>query len=105
MVNYVVNNYFQKIPQNTYFDGLLGFYSNFPSKRTIKLRLDKEAAFLGKDARVFYDLMGRKLPVIYEQVLSEAASGFGAVSVLEKDYEKARNLLKFLNILAKIQVE
>lgn len=105
MVIRVINSYFGKIPQNIYFNGLLGFYSNFPSKRTIKLRFDEEAVFLGKDARVFYNMMGQKLPVIYEQVLSEAVSGFGAVSVLEKDYEKARNLLKFLNLLAKIQIE
>lgn len=105
MVIRVINSYFGKIPQNIYFNGLLGFYSNFPSKRTIKLRFDEEAVFLGKDARVFYNMMGQKLPVIHEQVLSEAARGFGAVSVLEKDYEKARNLLKFLNLLAKIQVE
>jgi hypothetical protein len=50
-------------------------------------------------------MMGQKLPVIYEQVLSEAINGFGAVSVLKKDFEKARNLLKFLNLIAKIQVE
>jgi glycosyltransferase involved in cell wall biosynthesis len=105
MIMHVINGYFKKIPQNIYFNGLLGFYSNFPSKRVIKLHFDEEVVFLGKDARVFYNMMGQKLPVIYEQVLSEAASGFGAVSVLEKDYEKARNLLKFLNLLAKIQVE
>jgi hypothetical protein len=105
MVQNVVNGYFQKIPENIYFNGLTGFYSNFPSTRTIRLRFDEEAAFLGKDARVFYNLMGQKLPAIYEHVLSEAASGFGTVSVSEKDYEKARNLLKFLNLLAKVQVE
>jgi glycosyltransferase involved in cell wall biosynthesis len=105
MIMHVINDYFKKIPQNIYFNGLLGFYSNFPSKRVIKLRFDEEAVFLGKDARVFYNMMGQNLPVIYEQVLSEAARGFGAVSVLEKDYEKARNLLKFLNLIAKIQVE
>ena len=101
----VINGYFKKIPQNIYFNGLLGFYSNFPSKRIIKLRFDEETVFLGKDERVFYDMMGQKLPVIYEQVLSEAINGFGAVSVLKKDCEKARNLLKFLNLIAKIQVE
>jgi len=101
----VINGYFKKIPQNIYFNGLLGFYSNFPSKRIIKLRFDEETVFLGKDARVFYNMMGQKLPVIYEQVLSEAINGFGAVSVLKKDCEKARNLLKFLNLIAKIQVE
>jgi glycosyltransferase involved in cell wall biosynthesis len=101
----VINGYFKKIPQNIYFNGLLGFYSNFLSKRIIKLRFDEETAFLGKDARVFYNMMGQKLPVIYEQVLSEAINGFGAVSVLKKDCEKARNLLKFLNLIAKIQVE
>ena len=105
MIMHVINGYFKKIPQNIYFNGLLGFYSNFPSKRMIKLHFDEEAVFLGNDARVFYNMMGQKLPVIYEQVLSEAARGFGAVSVLEKDYEKARNLLRFLNLLAKIQVE
>ncbi len=105
MVLRVINSYFGKVPQNLYFDGLLGFYSNFPSKRTIKLRFDEDKVFLGKDARVFYNMMGQKLPVIYEQVLHEAFNGFGAVSVLEKDYEKARNLLKFLNLLAKIQIE
>jgi glycosyltransferase involved in cell wall biosynthesis len=101
----VINGYFKKIPQNIYFNGLLGFYSNFLSKRIIKLRFDEETVFLGKDARVFYNMMGQKLPVIYEQVLSEAINGFGAVSVLKKDCEKARNLLKFLNLIAKIQVE
>ena len=105
MVMRVINGYFKKIPQNIYFNGLLGFYSNFPSKRMIKLRFDEETVFFGKDGRVFYNMMGQKLPVIYEQVLSEAASGFGIVSVLEKDCEKARNLLKFLNLIAKIQVE
>jgi hypothetical protein len=105
MVMCVVKSYLKEIPQNIYFDGLMGFYSNFPSKRTINLRFDEEAQLLGKDARVFYNLMAQRLPVIYEWVLGEAASGFGAVSVSKKDYEKARNLLKFLNLIAKVQVE
>jgi len=105
MVHNVINGYYQKIPKNIYFDGLTGFYSNFPSKRTIQLSFDEKATFLGKDSRVFYNLMGQKLPAIYEQVLGEATSGFGAVSVREEDFEKARNLLRFLNLLAKVQVE
>jgi len=43
--------------------------------------------------------MGQKLPLVYEPVLREAVGGFGEVSVLKKDYQKARNLLKFLNLL------
>lgn len=105
IVLHVINGYFKKPPQNIYFNGLLGFYSHFPSKRVIKLRFDGEETLFGKDARVFYNMMGQKLPMVYEHVLNEAGSGFGAVSILEKDYEKARNLLKFLNLLAKIQVE
>jgi glycosyltransferase involved in cell wall biosynthesis len=105
MIQYVINSYFQKVPQNIYFDGLMGFYLNFPSTRTIKMRFDEETAFLGKDARVFYNMMEQRLPEIYKHALSEATNGFGTVSVLEKDYEKARNLLKFLNLLAKVQVE
>jgi glycosyltransferase involved in cell wall biosynthesis len=106
MIKYVIKGYFQNIiPENSYFNALMGFYSNFPSERTISLRFDEEPAFLGKDTRVFYNMMQQKLPTIYEQVLGEAVSGFGAVSVSEKDYEKARNLLKFLNLSAKVQVE
>ncbi|MBT0158829.1 glycosyltransferase family 2 protein [Candidatus Bathyarchaeota archaeon A05DMB-2] len=104
MVQYVINSYYLKVPQNTYFNGLMGFYSNFPSKRTIKLRFEEEAPFLGKDARVFYNMMQR-LPAIYDQILGEAASGFGTVSVSEKDYEKSRDMLRFLNLLADIRVE
>ena len=105
MVMNVLNRYFQKIPRNIYFDGLVGFYSNFPSKRTIQLRFGEERIFLGKDARVFYNLMGQRLPGVYEYILEEATTGFDKVLVLKKDYEKARNVLKFLNLLAKIEVE
>jgi glycosyltransferase involved in cell wall biosynthesis len=105
MVQHVINGYYQKIPKNIYFEGLTGFYYNFPSKRKISLSFDEEARFLGKDSRVFYNLMVQKLPAIYAHVLGEAASGFGAVSVRKEDFEKARNLLRFLNLLAKVQVE
>jgi glycosyltransferase involved in cell wall biosynthesis len=105
MVTYVVNSYFKKIPHNSYFNGLMGFYSNFPSTRIIKLHFDEEAGLLGKDARVFYNLMGQKLPAIYEYILDEAASGFGSVSVRQEDSQKARNLLRFLNLIAKVKVE
>jgi glycosyltransferase involved in cell wall biosynthesis len=105
MVHNVITGYYQKIPKNLYFDGLTSFYSNFPSTRTIKLHFDEEATFLGKDSRVFYNLMEQKLPALYEEVLGEATRGFGIVSVREEDFEKARNLLRFLNLLAKVQVE
>jgi glycosyltransferase involved in cell wall biosynthesis len=105
IVMHVINSYFKKIPQNIYFNGLLGFYSNFPSKRTIKLHFDEEEMFLGKDARIFYNLIGKKLPTTCEYVLREATNGFGNVSVEKKDYERAKNMMKFLNLLAKIELE
>jgi glycosyltransferase involved in cell wall biosynthesis len=106
MVMRVINSRFKKIPQNIYFNGLLGFYSNFPSKRTIKLHFDEEEEiFLGKDARIFYNSIGKKLPTTCEYVLREATNGFGIVSVEEKDYERARNMMRFLNLLTKIEIE
>jgi len=105
MVMRVIKGYFGKIPQNIYFNGLLGFYSNFPSKRTIKLHFDEEEIFLGKNARVFYDSIGKKLPTTYEYALREATNGFGNISVEEKDYERAKNMMRFLNLLTKIETE
>jgi glycosyltransferase involved in cell wall biosynthesis len=106
MMNHVINIYFKKTPKNVYFEGLLGFYSNFPSNRSIELHFDeKDEIFLGKDARLFFNLMEKKnLPMIYEHVLSEAAVGFGNVIVNKEDHERARDLLKFLNLYAKIQI-
>jgi glycosyltransferase involved in cell wall biosynthesis len=108
MMNHVINTYFKKIPKNIYFEGLLGFYSNFPSNRSIELHFDeRDEIFFGKDARLFFSLMERKtLPAIYENILNEATMGFGNVTVnQEKNYEKAKDFLKFLNLYAKIHVK
>jgi len=108
MMKYVISSYFKRTPRNVYFEGLLGFYSNFPSNRSIELHFEeKDEIFLGKDARLFFSLMEKKrLPVICKHVLKEAALGFGNVFVNgEKDYARARDLLKFLNLYAKIQIK
>jgi glycosyltransferase involved in cell wall biosynthesis len=108
MVRYVITNRYESVPRNLYYNGVLGFYSNFPSNRTIKLNLSKEdTVFLGKDTYLFFKLMEKKsLPAIYEFILEEAVHGFGRVIVNDKeDYQKARNMLKFLNLLANIDIK
>jgi glycosyltransferase involved in cell wall biosynthesis len=108
MMKYVISTYFKRTPKNVYLEGLLGFYSNFPSNRSIELHFEeKDEIFLGKDARLFFSMMQKKsLPAICKHVLKEATLGFGNVIVSkEKDHERARDLLKFLNLHAKIQIK
>jgi glycosyltransferase involved in cell wall biosynthesis len=108
IVKSVLESYFERTPENLYFTGLQGFYASFPSTRVINLRIEQEdEILLGKDARIFFDLMEkRKLPAIYKYVLEEAAKGFGTVVVKgQENYEKTKNMMRFLNLLAKIEKE
>jgi len=108
MATYVIQRYYKKIPENLYFKGLLGFYSNFPSNRTVKLRFKEEdEIFLGKDARIFFYLLEkRSLPTVYEYILEQAVNGLGKVVVKDKEsYEKALNLTRFLDLFTKIEIE
>lgn len=106
-VRYVIINRYESVPRNLYYNGVLGFYSHFPSNRTIKLNLSKEdVVFFGKDTYLFFKLMEKKrLPTIYEFILEEATAGFGRVIVNDKeDYEKTKNMMRFLNLLVKIEI-
>jgi len=103
MIEYVLHSRFRKVPDNIYFKGLLGFYSNLLSDRSVEMHFEKEEqTFLGKDSRIFFKLMEKKkLPTVYEYILKEAIKGFGTVVVKRRDYEKARNVMEFLNLLVK----
>jgi glycosyltransferase involved in cell wall biosynthesis len=106
-VLYTLNSYLKKPPDNIYFRGLVGFYSNFPSNRTIKLEFAKDVdIFLGKDARLFFNLMQKKsLPRVYEHVLEEASKGFGKVIANdEESLKKGRNVMKFLNLVSPVEI-
>jgi len=106
-IQYVFRRYFSEIPENPYFRGLLGFYENYPSQRTISLKFkEDDEIFLGKDARIFFNLMQKKsLPSIYEGILEEATNGFGKVVVTSnEDYGKAKNIMRFLNLLTQVEV-
>jgi glycosyltransferase involved in cell wall biosynthesis len=106
-IQYVFRRYFSEIPENPYFRGLLGFYESYPSQRTISLKFkEDDKIFLGKDARIFFNLMQKKsLPSIYEHILEEATNGFGKVVVTSnQDYEKARNIMRFLNLFTQVEV-
>ncbi len=108
MVLHVLDSYYGKVPKNPYFEALMGFYTNFPSNRSISLQFkDPKEIFQGKDARIFFNLMEKKeMPPVLKYVLEEATNGFGKVIVNDKeDYEKARNMLKFLNLLASIGIK
>lgn len=108
MVLYVLNSYYDKVPRNPYFEALIGFYANFPSSRTINLQFkDNEEIFQGKDARIFFNLMEKKeLPPVLEYILEEAANGFGKVIVTNREnYQKAENMMRFLNLLTSITIE
>lgn len=107
MVMYVIKSRYKEIPQNLYFNGIIGFYSNFPSKRILKLDIGEEKIFVGTDTTLFFKLLkSDRLPKIYKTVLEEATQGFGKVLVKNKrDCEKARVMMKFLNLLTKIEVE
>jgi len=100
MVNYVLGSRFRRVPNNIYFDGLTGFYAHIPSTRIIELNFeDEEQVLLGKDARIFFNLIrSGKLPPAYSYILEEAQKGFGTVVVRSKDYEKARTIMRFLNL-------
>jgi len=107
MAMYVLDSYLKGTPMNAYIGGLKGFYSNFPSNRTITLEVEKDTGtFLGKDARLFFHLMEKKsLPAVYECVLEEATKGFGKVAVKDRDdRDKARNMMRFLNLLVRVEV-
>lgn len=106
-INSVLNNLFAEIPENVYFRGLLGFYDNFPSSRTIDLHLkEDDEIFLGKDARLFFTLIEKnKIPTIYVYLLEEAAKGFGNIIVKDReDCKKAENIMRFLNLFTKIRI-
>jgi glycosyltransferase involved in cell wall biosynthesis len=106
-VLYTLNSYLKEPPDNIYFRGLMGFYSNFPSTRTIKLEFDEDAdIFLGKDARLFFNLMQKKsLPEVYEYILEEASRGFGkAIANDEENLRKGRNVMKFLNLVSPVEI-
>jgi len=108
MIRQILHCYYGKVPRNPYFNALLGFYANFPSNRTISLRFkDSEEAFQGKDARIFFNLMEKNmLPPVLECVLEEAVKGFGKIVVTnKKDYQKAEDIMQFLNLLAPIVIE
>lgn len=107
MVMHVIKLYYKAIPKNIYFNGIVGFYSNFPSNRVVRLNVGEEKIFLGTDTHLFYKLMEKgSLPAIYENVLEEAAQGFGKILVKnKKDYENTKNMMRFLNILTKIEIE
>jgi len=108
MIQHILHGYYDKVPQNPYFKALFGFYTNFPSNRTISLRFkDSEKIFRGKDARIFFNLMKKNtLPSYLSYLLTEAVSGFGKVSVTNrKDYRKAKDTMRFLNLIAPIVIE
>lgn len=107
MVIYTLNYWLKRVPNNIYFRGLIGFYSNFPSTRTIELEfVEGENIFLGKDARLFFNLMQRNsLPRTYEYVLEEASKGFRKATVKNgKNHERAKHLMRFLNLACEIAV-
>jgi glycosyltransferase involved in cell wall biosynthesis len=104
---YTLNSYLKEPPENIYFRGLIGFYSNFPSTRTTKLEFNEDAdIFLGKDARLFFNLMQKKsLPEVYEYILEEASRGFGKVITNdEESLKKGRNVMKFLNLVSPVEI-
>ena len=110
MIHHILHRYYDRvpIPKNLYFEALLGFYANFPSNRTISLRFkDSEKIFKGKDARIFFNLMEKNtLPFYLSYLLAEAVSGFGNVVVANrKDYRKAEDTMRFLNLIAPIVIE
>ncbi|MBX5328097.1 MAG: glycosyltransferase family 2 protein [Candidatus Bathyarchaeota archaeon] len=108
MIKLVLHSYYDEIPKNPYFEALLGFYTNFPSNRTINLQFkDTEEIFQGKDARIFLNLMNKNmLPSYLNFLLTEAANGFGKVIVTNrKDYQKAVDTMRFLNLLTSIVIE
>jgi hypothetical protein len=108
IVQHVLDCYYDQIPENPYFKGLLGFYANLPSKRTIEPQFENtQETFMGKDARLFFDLMNRnELPPIFKYVLGQAAEGFGRVVVKNKESRrKAEDMMKFLNLYASVAIE
>jgi len=106
MAMHVLDSYLKDPPTNIYTKGLKGFYSNLPSNRAITPEFEEDAdVFLGKDARLFFNLMQKKsLPAVYEYVLEEATNGFGSVAVKDADdYDKAKNMIRFLNLFARVE--
>ncbi|MBC7121003.1 MAG: glycosyltransferase family 2 protein [Candidatus Methanosuratus sp.] len=103
MVIHTLTKYCKQMPGNVYLKSLLDFYNNLPSNRTIQLQFDENRIFLGKDSPIFFKLMNKdRLPELYRYIFEEMSIGFGRVIVKKEDIEKAKDLLKFLNITAKI---
>jgi glycosyltransferase involved in cell wall biosynthesis len=106
MITTVIEAYYGKVPKNVYFDALLGFYSNYPSRRKIYLEIpSEEEVFLGRDARRFYKKIEKDcLSDFYENLLKEASQGFGSVNVTnEEDYQKIRGMMRFLNLYSEVK--
>lgn len=106
-IKYTINRYYKNTPDNIYFRGVIGFFENFPSERTIGMRLsDHDPVFYGKDARIFYHLMiEKRLPSVYQYLLEEASKGFSEVIVEnEESSQKAQIILKMLNLPAKVKI-
>jgi hypothetical protein len=66
---------------------------------------EDDKIFLGKDARIFHNLTHQKLPQIYEYIFEEGKKGFGKVIVKNRDYEKTKKTMKFLNLSVMIEKE
>lgn len=104
-VEYVFKKFYDKTPNNLYFNGLVGFFDNFPSKREVSMELnEKEPIFYGKDARIFFKLLenNKNLPS-YRYLLEEAINGFSKVIVDDKEgVYKVKIMLKMMNLPADV---
>ncbi|MBT0159991.1 glycosyltransferase family 2 protein [Candidatus Bathyarchaeota archaeon A05DMB-2] len=107
MTKTVIQAYYGEIPKNAYFNALLGFYTNYPSNRTIEIRVpSEEEIFLGRDARRFYGMIENDcLSDFYANLLEEASQGFGSVNVTnEEDYQKIKDTMRFLNLYSEVKL-
>ena len=107
IVDRVVNKYYTKIPKNLYFEGVIGFFENFPSNRNIRICFPTdEPLFFGKDARIFFKLMNEgRLPSAYRHLLEEASNGLSKVIVENvKDQQKTKIILKMLNLPLEVRI-
>lgn len=86
---------------NPYFRSLINFYKN-SSNREVNLNMDKlleNDIYYGKDMRIFNKLiLQNNLPDFYLNIFNEMDKGFGKIVVKSGQYNKAMNLIKFLNI-------
>ena len=108
IVKFVLNKRFsdEEIQNNIYLKSLLLFYKNY-SARSIKISLNNNNIYYGKDMRLFNKkILNNEVERFYKEIFDEMNKGFNQVIVKTlEDKEKMEKILNFLCIYDYVHVK